>query len=74
MRMSKPIEAEYIASEGVLKLTGPLEGVRDHERVLVTVDAVPAAGRGDWPTLSPEAGRELAAAVREAFGRDDIVV
>ena len=72
--MDRTIEAEYIAEEKVLKLAEPLAGVRNHETVRVTIDDRRTADRGDWPTLSDEAGRKLARAVREAFGRDDIVV
>ncbi|HXD81468.1 MAG TPA: hypothetical protein VNU27_07830 [Candidatus Acidoferrum sp.] len=71
--MDRTIEAEYIAEEKVLKLAEPLAGVGNHETVRVTISDR-TAERGDWPTLSDEAGRELARAVREAFGRDDIAV
>jgi hypothetical protein len=72
--MSRTVEAEYIADTNVLKLTEPLDGVRDHEKVRVTIDGSVAPGRREWPTLSEEAGRELARAVRDAFGRDEIEV
>jgi hypothetical protein len=72
--MGRTIEAEYIAEERVLKLAEPLAGVRNHEKVRVTIDDSRAPERSDWPTLSEEAGRELARAVRDAFGRDDIAV
>lgn len=72
--MDRTIEAEYIAEEKVLKLAESLEGVRNHETVSVTINDRGTAERGDWPTLSEEAGRDLARAVREAFGRDDIAV
>jgi hypothetical protein len=72
--MSRTIEAEYIAEGNVLKLAEPLAGVRDHGKVRVTIDENIPADRGDWPTLSEEAGRELAQAVREAFGRDDVAI
>jgi hypothetical protein len=68
--MSRTIEAEYIAEENVLKLAEPLAGVRNHERVRVTLDGTVAPERGDWPTVSEEGGRDLALAIREAFGRD----
>jgi hypothetical protein len=68
--MSRTIEAEHIAEEKVLKLTEPLAGVRNHEMVRVTLDGPVAPERGDWPTVSEEGGRDLAQAVREAFGRD----
>jgi len=69
--MSRTIEAEYVAEEKVLKLTEPLTGVRNHEMVRVTLDdGIVVPERGDWPTVSEEGGRDLAQAVREAFGRD----
>jgi hypothetical protein len=68
--MSRTIEAEYIAEEKVLKLTEALAGVRNHEMVRVTLNVPLAPDRGDWPTVSEEGGRDLARAVREAFGRD----
>lgn len=72
--MSRVIEAEYLAEERVLKLTRPLEGVADHELVQVVVEQNPSGNRNDWPTLSEDAGRELARAVRDAFGREDIAL
>lgn len=72
--MSRTIEAEYIADGNVLKLAEPLAGVRDHGKVRVTIDESVPADRGDWPTLSDEAGRELAQAVRDAFGRDNLAI
>jgi hypothetical protein len=68
--MSRTIEAEYIAEEKILKLTEPLAGVRNHEMVSVTLNDPATPERGDWPTVSEEGGRDLARAVREAFGRD----
>jgi hypothetical protein len=68
--MSKTIEAEYIAEEKVLKVTEPLAGVRNHEMVRVTLNGTVAPEGGDWPTVSEEGGRDLARAIREAFGRD----
>jgi len=72
--MRKAIEAEYLADAGVLKLAHPLEGVRDHERVTVVVEQTSHTEANAWPTLDEEAGRELARAVRDAFGRDGIEV
>ena len=72
--MGKTFEAEYVASEKVLRLAEPLAGVRDHDMVRVTIEETGSSERGDWPTVSEEAGRELARAVREAFGRDNIAV
>jgi len=72
--MSKVIEAEYLAEEQILKLAHPLDGIRDHERVRVLVEQSAPPRRNDWPTLDEEAGRELAQAVRDTFGRDGIAV
>jgi len=72
--MTKSVEAEYLADEGMLKLAHPLDGIADHERVRVVVEQRPAAERNEWPKLGEEAGRELARAVRDAFGRDEIAV
>ena len=66
--MSKVIEAEYLAEAHVLKLEHPLDGVRDRERVRLVIE------QSDWPRVDEEAGRALARAVREAFGRDNIAV
>jgi hypothetical protein len=72
--MSKIVEAEYLAQQNVLRLAEPLVGIGDHERVLITIDESAPIDHGAWPTLSEEAGRELASAVKEAFGRDVIAV
>lgn len=74
MAMSKTVEAEYLAEQQILKLAHPLDGVGDHELVRVVVEPASIADRSDWPTLDENAGRDLAQAVREAFGRDDIAV
>jgi len=71
--MSRTVQAEYIAEERVLKLARPLEGVHDHQVVSVTIDSK-AAADGEWPVLGEEAASELARAVRDAFGRDEIAV
>ena len=72
--MSKAVEAEYLAEDQILKLAQPLDGIRDHERVRIVIEQTPAADANDWPSLSEDAGRELARAVRDAFGRDEIAV
>jgi hypothetical protein len=72
--MSKAVEAEYLAEKRILKLAQPLDGIRDHERVRVLVEQTSVSEGSDWPTLHEEAGRELARAVRDAFGRDEIAV
>jgi hypothetical protein len=78
--MTRRIKAEYLADEQKLRLEGPLEGVEDHQKVIVAVD-VSAEEPGDerpWirfrGILSQEAGREVALAIREAFGRDEIEI
>jgi predicted DNA-binding antitoxin AbrB/MazE fold protein len=72
--MSKVIEAEYLADERILKLAQPLDGLADHERVQVVIERRLIPERNDWPKLDEDAGRELARAVRDAFGRDEIAV
>jgi len=76
--MGKTIEAEYIARENILKLAQPLSGVADHAKVSIEVKDPPAATDQPWlalaGSLSEEEGRELARAVRDAFGRDEIEV
>jgi len=70
--MDRTIEAEYIAEERVLKLAEPLAGVRNHETVRVTIDdRRTTTERGDWPTLSEEAGRELVAQAAGALLLED---
>jgi hypothetical protein len=77
--MTRTIEAEYLASENVLKLSGPLEGIRDHARLsLEIVSGTSATASQPWlamqGSLSAEEGRDLAHRIREAFGRDEIEV
>jgi hypothetical protein len=72
--MSKAVEAEYLAEDRILKLARPLDGIRDHERVRVVVEQTSVMDAADWPTVGEDAGRELARAVRNAFGRDEIAV
>lgn len=79
LAMSKVVIAEYDAERQSLKLSEPLIGVRDHEKVRVAIEgAVAQDGERPWmkcaDILSPEAGRQLAQAVREAFGRDEIEI
>ena len=73
--MTRSVEAEYFADERILKLARPLDGVSDHAVVSVIV----SSGEGvdlpaEWPSLEGEAGHELARAVRDAFGREEIEV
>ncbi len=77
--MSKVILAEYDAEHRTLKLAEPLAGVKDREKLRVAIEgAAPEDGERPWMKcagmLSPEAGRQLAQAVREAFGRDEIEI
>jgi hypothetical protein len=37
--MSRIVLAEYDANENILRLTEPLHGVRDHEKLFVSIDA-----------------------------------
>ena len=76
--MGRTIEAEYIARENILKLDEPLKGVADHARVSIEVKESQPVQKQPWlvlaPSLTEEEGRELARAVRDAFGRDEIEV
>jgi len=76
--MGRTIEAEYIAREKILKLDEPLKGVADHARVSIVVKETQPAQTQPWlaleGSLTEEEGRELARAVRDAFGRDEIEV
>lgn len=76
--MGRTIKAEYIAEENILKLTQPLEGVRNHANLEVEIKEEPQAQNQPWlrlaGSLPDEEGRALARAVREAFGRDEIEV
>jgi hypothetical protein len=76
--MGKTIEAEYIARENILKLAQPLRGVADHAKVSIEVKEASATSDQPWlalaGSLGEQEGRELARAVRDAFGRDEIEV
>jgi len=73
--MSRVIVAEYDANEKALRLDEPLPGVKDHERIRVSIDE--PRGNGDRPwlamrgILSQEAGASLAAAIGEMFGSSE---
>ncbi|MCU1245755.1 MAG: hypothetical protein JWN02_1665 [Acidobacteria bacterium] len=80
--MSKIVSAEYDEKEQSLRLAEPLEGVRDHERVDLTIrqTAQRTERREGWTErpwlaleggLSREAGESLARAVDEMFGDDE---
>jgi len=76
--MSRTVEAEYLADGNILKLAQPLSGVADHARVSIEVKEAPVVAFQPWlalaGSLSEEEGRDLARAVRDAFGRDEIEV
>ncbi|GEM_PF-811645 len=75
LKMSRTIQAEYIASECILKLEKPLPGIEDHTRLEVEIRVVVPTQTGQpWMklegSLSKEEGEALARAVHDAFGRD----
>ncbi len=74
--MGKTIEAEYNARENILKLAQPLRGVADHAKVSIEVKEASATSDQPWlaleGSLGEQEGRELARAVRDAFGRDGL--
>lgn len=69
-RVVKAVRAEYDATMNALRLAAPLEGVSDHEEVIVTVEVTPTA-KPEWMklagSLSKEDGEDLARAVEEMF-------
>lgn len=73
-RMGETVEAEYLAEERILKLAHPLPGIGDHERVRVVVESCARIETDGWPALDDDAGREVASAIRQAFGRDEIAI
>jgi len=71
--MTKVVTAKYDASHNALRLVEPLEGVKDHETVKVTVTVENPVTPEQPPTkfsgvLSQEAGESLARAYEEMFG------
>ena len=70
--MSKVLIAEYDATENTLRLAEPLTGVKDHEKVRLSIEAPRADESRAWlklrGSLSPEAGDSLARAIEEMFG------
>ena len=70
--MSKVLIAEYDAAENALRLVEPLSGVKDHEKVRLSIEAPPAGEDRPWlalrGSLSPEAGDSLARAIDAMFG------
>ena len=66
----KTVKAEYDASENVLRLVEPLEGIPDHAQVDVTFVEPGAAARSVEKlsgSLSKEAGESMARAINELF-------
>jgi len=66
------VRAEYDADKNALQLTEPLDGVPNHERVIVQVTTPEAASdENPWlpfaGILSKEAGDELSRLVNEMF-------
>ncbi|HVG25881.1 MAG TPA: hypothetical protein VND45_17120 [Thermoanaerobaculia bacterium] len=65
--MSKVVTAEYDATENVLRLDGPLDGVEDHEQVQIAFATREQPAKTVSGSLSQEAGESLARAVNELF-------
>jgi len=67
----KTVIGEYDATLNVLRLAEPLEGVSDHERVVLMVHIASQSEPPPWMhlagSLSGEAGEELARLVEEMF-------
>jgi hypothetical protein len=78
--MSKTILAEYDAERNVLILPERPPDVANHEKVEVHIHrrATTKAPERPWMAsegaLDEKSGREIAKAVREAFGRDEIEI
>ncbi len=70
--MTLTLTAEYLAEENTLRLSEPLEGVENHERVTVVIHSdpskLPVSGSELRETVSVEAGDSLASAIDEVFG------
>jgi hypothetical protein len=70
--MTRVVIAEYHAQENALRLVEPLVGIKDHERIRVSIDEPRTNGDRPWlalrGVLSSEAGDSLAAAIDEMFG------
>ncbi|HEX6098369.1 MAG TPA: hypothetical protein VF432_18765 [Thermoanaerobaculia bacterium] len=69
--MSKVVEADYDAAANVFRLVEPLDGVADHQRVVLTVTSADDGAERPWlalsGSLSREAGESLSRAVDELF-------
>jgi hypothetical protein len=73
------IGAEYDPDHNTLKLDEPLEGVRGRVRVRVEVEGMPSSKPArPWMEFrgmfDEESGRQIAAAIRDAFGSEEIEV
>ncbi len=70
--MTKVVIAEYDAAENALRLEEPLSGIKNHEKIRVSIDESQSHGNRPWLALrgilSPEAGRSLAEAIDQMFG------
>jgi len=70
--VAKVVIAEYDAKEKALRLPEPLSGIKDHQKIRVSIDEAPRDGDRPWlvlrGSLSPEAGNALASAIDEMFG------
>jgi len=70
--MGKTLTARYDAAENVLRLAEPLEGVKDHDEVKVTVEEKPPLDpERPWLAfsgiMSGEQGEEFARVIEEMF-------
>lgn len=69
-RVFKAVRAEYDATLNTLRLAKPLEGINDHEEVIVTVE-LPASMNSELMKfrgiLSGEDGESFAKAIDEMF-------
>lgn len=69
--MSKVLKAKYDASENVLRLAEPLDGVKDDETVDVTVNQRAVDSEKPWMAfsgiMSKEDGEDFARVIEEMF-------
>jgi hypothetical protein len=73
------VGAEYDPEHNTLKLDEPLTGIKGRVRLRIETESeAPAEPERQWMAsegaLDEESGREIAKAVREAFGRDEIEI
>jgi len=68
------VDAEYDAERKALILEEPLHGVENHAHVWVSVESRRTRRKllDSKHLLSPDAGKNLARSIRDAFGRDNI--